>query len=61
MFAWAKHAQPTELPNDVGFSLQPDEYLVLQVLQKICAFHNLLMLVRCTMQNLNKTIIVVWL
>jgi len=31
MFAWAKHAQPTELPNDVGFSLQPDEYLVLQV------------------------------
>ena len=32
MFAWAKHAQPTELPNDVGFSLQPDEYLVLQVL-----------------------------
>jgi len=31
LFAWAKHAQPTELPNDVGFSLQPDEYLVLQV------------------------------
>merc|ERR1719322_1039338 len=31
MFAWAKHAQPTELPNDVGFSLHPDEYLVLQV------------------------------
>ena len=31
MFAWAKHAQPTELPDDVGFSLQPDEYLVLQV------------------------------
>ena len=35
MFAWAKHAQPTELANDVGFPLQPDEYLVLQVrLQK---------------------------
>ena len=31
MFAWAKHAQPTEVPDDVGFSLQPDEYLVLQV------------------------------
>ena len=35
MFAWAKHAQPTEVPNDVGFSLQPDEYLVLQVCSKI--------------------------
>jgi len=31
MFAWAKHAQPTELPDDVGFSLHPDDYLVLQV------------------------------
>ena len=31
MFAWAKHAQPTELPDDVGFQLEPDDYLVLQV------------------------------
>lgn len=31
MFAWAKHAQPTKLPSDVGFELAPDDYLVLQV------------------------------
>ena len=31
MFAWAKHAQPTKLPQDVGFTLQQDDYLVLQV------------------------------
>ena len=31
MFAWAKHAQPTKLPPDVGFSLQEDDYIVLQV------------------------------
>ena len=59
MFAWAKHAQPTELPNDVGFSLQPDEYLVLQVLASSSNFifdpHLLPHCTRCTMQNLNKT------
>ena len=31
MFAWAKHAQPTELPEDVGFQLEQDDYIVLQV------------------------------
>ena len=31
MFAWAKHAQPTKLPEDVGFELAPDDYIVLQV------------------------------
>lgn len=31
MFAWAKHAQPTQLPEDVGFPLEPEDYLVLQV------------------------------
>ena len=31
MFAWAKHAQPTELPPDVGFQLEPDDFIVLQV------------------------------
>jgi hypothetical protein len=31
LFAWAKHAKPTELPDGVGFALHPDEYLVLQV------------------------------
>ena len=31
MFAWAKHAQPTKLPDDVGFELSPDDYIVLQV------------------------------
>jgi len=31
MFAWAKHAAPTELPDDVGFQLEKDDYLVLQV------------------------------
>ena len=64
MFAWAKHAQPTEVPNDVGFSLQPDEYLVLQVCSKIYFFTSWFENVnncRCTMQNLNKTITVVWL
>ena len=60
MFAWAKHAQPTELPNDVGFSLQPDEYLVLQVLIKN-TFQKFLTLVRCTTLNPNTTITVVWL
>ena len=32
MFAWAKHAQPTQLPEDVGFQLEEDDYIVLQVL-----------------------------
>merc|ERR1719348_2712737 len=31
MFAWAKHAAPTQLPPDVGFKLEKDDYLVLQV------------------------------
>ena len=31
MFAWAKHAAPTELPGDVGFQLEKDDYIVLQV------------------------------
>ena len=31
MFAWAKHAQPTKLPGDVGFQLEEDDYIVLQV------------------------------
>ena len=31
MFAWAKHAQPTKLPADVGFQLEADDYIVLQV------------------------------
>ena len=31
MFAWAKHAQPTQLPEDVGFQLEEDDYIVLQV------------------------------
>jgi len=31
MFAWAKHAAPTELPADVGFQLEKDDYIVLQV------------------------------
>jgi len=31
MFAWAKHAAPTELPEDVGFQLEKDDYIVLQV------------------------------
>ena len=32
MFAWAKHAQPTQLPEGVGFQLEEDDYIVLQVL-----------------------------
>lgn len=31
MFAWAKHAQPTVLPPDVGFQLEADDFIVLQV------------------------------
>ena len=31
LFAWAKHAEPTELPQDVGFALADDDHLVLQV------------------------------
>ena len=31
MFAWAKHAKPTKLPGDVGFQLEEDDYIVLQV------------------------------
>ena len=31
MFAWAKHAQPTKLPGDVGFQLEEEDYIVLQV------------------------------
>ena len=32
LFAWAKHADPTEVPVDVGFSLDKEDSLVLQVI-----------------------------
>ena len=35
LFAWAKHAEPTELPADVGFALDSEDYLVLQVGQAL--------------------------
>ena len=31
MFAWAKHAQPTNRSGDVGFQLEADDFIVLQV------------------------------
>jgi len=31
LFAWAKHAEPTKLPTDVGFDIADDDFLVLQV------------------------------
>ena len=31
MFGWANHAKPTKLPADVGFQLEADDYIVLQV------------------------------
>ena len=31
MFAWAKHAEPTKLPGEVGFQLEKTDWLVLQV------------------------------
>ena len=34
LFAWAKHAEPTELPAGVGFSVDQEDYLVLQVRQR---------------------------
>jgi hypothetical protein len=31
VFAWAKHAPPTTLPEGVGFALEKDDHLILQV------------------------------
>jgi hypothetical protein len=31
MFAWAKHAEPTKLPQDVAFDIEEDDFMVLQV------------------------------
>jgi hypothetical protein len=31
VFAWAKHAPPTTLPEEVGFALEKDDHLILQV------------------------------
>ena len=38
LFAWAKHAEPTELPQDVGFALADDDHLVLQVIVDVVVF-----------------------
>ena len=31
MYAWAKDAPPTNLPENVAFKLDPDEYIVVQI------------------------------
>ena len=35
MFAWAKNAPATTLPPDAAFALDPDDYIVLQVLSNL--------------------------